>query len=69
MLDQILTTTPRWVWTLLIALLHETGVGLGFSALYGFFSGVFLARAARLWRLALASEEAGTARTACAIQA
>ena len=32
---------------------HEAIFTLGFSALYGAFSGVFAARAARLWRLAL----------------
>lgn len=34
-------------------LAHEAVFTLGFSALYGAFSGVFAARAARLWRLAL----------------
>jgi hypothetical protein len=34
-------------------LLHEALFTLGFSALSGAFSGVFAARAARLWRLAL----------------
>jgi hypothetical protein len=33
-------------------LAHEAVFTLGFSALYGAFSGVFAARAARLWRLA-----------------
>lgn len=51
------------------ALLHETGVGLCFSALYGVFSGIFLARAARLWRLVLASEDAGNEGTACTTRA
>ena len=35
------------------ALLHDTAFTLGFSALYGAFSGTFAARAARLLRLAL----------------
>jgi hypothetical protein len=34
------------------ALVHEASFSLGFAMLYGAFSGVFLARAARLWRLA-----------------
>ena len=34
-------------------LMHEATFTLGFSALYGAFSGVFAARAIRLWRLAL----------------
>ena len=34
-------------------LAHEATFTLGFSALYGAFSGVFAARAIRLWRLAL----------------
>ncbi len=37
-------------------LAHEAGFSLGFALLYGAFSGVFLARAARLWRLALQLE-------------
>jgi hypothetical protein len=35
-------------------LMHEATFTLGFSALNGAFSGVFAARAIRLWRLALA---------------
>jgi hypothetical protein len=35
------------------ALAIDAGFSLGFSALYGAFSGVFLARAGRLWRLAM----------------
>ena len=35
------------------ALARETGFSLGFAMLYGGFSGVFLARATQLWRLAL----------------
>jgi hypothetical protein len=38
------------------ALAREAAFALGFSALYGGFSGVFAARAARLWRLALAQD-------------
>ena len=38
------------------ALSHEAGFSLGFAMLYGGFSGVFLARAARLWHLALQLE-------------
>ncbi len=34
-------------------LAFDAGFSLGFSALYGAFSGVFLARAGRLWRLAM----------------
>ncbi len=35
------------------ALVHEAGFSLGFATLYGAFSGVFLARASHLWRVAL----------------
>ena len=38
------------------ALAREAGFSVGFAMLYGAFSGVFLARAARLWRLALQLE-------------
>lgn len=38
------------------ALAREAAFALGLSALYGAFSGVFAARAARLWRLALAQD-------------
>ena len=38
------------------ALAHEAGFRLAFGALYGAFSGVFAARGARLWRLALRHE-------------
>ena len=34
---------------------HQAAFALGVPALYGAFSGVFAARAARLWRLAAAS--------------
>lgn len=37
------------------ALAHDAGFSLGFATLYGAFAGIFLARAARLWRLALQS--------------
>jgi hypothetical protein len=40
------------------ALAHGSNFALCFSALYGAFSGVFLSRSARLWRLALASNPA-----------
>lgn len=46
------------------ALARDASFGLGFSALYGGFSGVFLARAARLWRLALLQEHSGTSTLA-----
>lgn len=35
------------------ALAHAASFSLGFGALYGAFSGVFLGRAGRLWRLAM----------------
>jgi len=38
------------------ALARDLPVALALSAVYGAFSGVFLARAARLWRLVLAHE-------------
>jgi hypothetical protein len=38
------------------ALAREAAFALGLSALYGAFSGVFAARAARLWRLVLAQD-------------
>ena len=43
------------------ALAHDTLVALGISSLYGVFSGSFIARALRLWRLALAVHAAPTA--------
>ena len=43
------------------ALEHDTLVALGISTLYGVFSGSFIARALRLWRLALAVHAAPTA--------
>ncbi|MBT9507000.1 MAG: hypothetical protein IV109_10400 [Rhodoferax sp.] len=42
------------------ALAHDASFSLAFGALYGAFSGVFLARAARLWRLALQADRPGT---------
>ncbi|MFZ6750270.1 DUF6622 family protein [Undibacterium sp. Ren11W] len=44
------------------ALLHELGFSLSFSALYGAFSGAFLARAARFWRLAMQSPDLSSAQ-------
>ena len=43
------------------ALAHDTLVALGISSLYGVFSGSFIARALRLWRLTLAAHAAPTA--------
>ena len=43
------------------ALAHDVGFRLAFDALYGVFSGVFAARGARLWRLALQHEHAAPA--------
>ena len=43
---------------------HQMGFALGISALYGGFSGIFAARALRLWTLALRSDRA-QGRTAC----
>jgi len=39
------------------ALARDATFSLGFGTLYGAFSGVFLARAARLWRLALQTDQ------------
>ena len=41
------------------ALAHDASFSLAFGALYGAFSGVFLARTARLWRLALQADRLG----------
>jgi hypothetical protein len=46
------------------ALLHEPSFSLSFSALYGAFSGAFLARAARFWRLASQTPDLNAAATA-----
>ena len=42
------------------ALPHQPDFALGISALYGLFSGIFIGRAARLWRLALNSGDQTT---------
>lgn len=41
------------------ALAHDEIFRIAFGALYGAFSGIFLARAARLWRLALHTDHPG----------
>lgn len=41
------------------ALAHNSSFALTIGALYGAFSGIFLARAAKLWRIALAQASAG----------
>ena len=46
------------------ALVHDASFSLSFAALYGAFAGIFLARAARLWRLTLLQEQGGTATLA-----
>ena len=46
------------------ALAHGASFSLGFAALYGAFAGIFLARAARLWRLALLQAHGGTSTLA-----
>lgn len=46
------------------ALAHDASFSLCFAALYGAFAGVFLARAGRLWRLALLPEHSGTSALA-----
>ena len=43
------------------ALAHDAGFTLSFGTLYGAFSGIFAARGARLWRLALRHEHASRA--------
>ena len=42
------------------ALVHDASFSLTFAALYGAFAGIFLARAARLWRLTFLQEHCGT---------
>ncbi|CAN5841224.1 hypothetical protein BH11PSE13_BH11PSE13_16450 [soil metagenome] len=37
-------------------LAHQTSVAVGVSALYGAFTGVFVGRAARLWKLAIRTD-------------
>lgn len=49
------------------ALAQNANFSLCFGALYGAFSGLFLARAARLWRLALASNPARELGTPMAV--
>ncbi len=46
------------------ALAHDTPFSLVFAALYGAFAGIFLARAARLWQLALQQERRDTSTLA-----
>nr|WP_295775852.1 DUF6622 family protein [Rhodoferax sp.] len=41
------------------SLAHNSGFALSIGALYGAFSGIFLARAAKLWRIALTQANAG----------
>jgi hypothetical protein len=43
-------------------LAHELSFSLSCATLYGAFSGIFLARAARLWRLAFWAEKSGTGK-------
>ena len=45
------------------ALAHNSGFALSIGLLYGAFSGVFLARATQLWRVALAQPRADTHKT------
>jgi hypothetical protein len=52
------------VTTMQPALALGTSFSLGFAALYGAFAGIFLARAARLWRLALLQAHGGTSTLA-----
>ncbi|MBO9646909.1 MAG: hypothetical protein J7605_00245 [Variovorax sp.] len=40
---------------------HQTLFSIGISALYGTFTGVFVGRAIRLWRLAMRADAAGVA--------
>ena len=37
-------------------LAHQTPVAVGISALYGAFTGIFVGRAARLWKLAIRTD-------------
>ena len=48
------------------ALAHDSSFALALSLLYGAFSGVFLARATQLWRMALARPEADAHKTSLA---
>lgn len=45
------------------ALVHDSSFALSLGMLYGAFSGVFLARATQLWRLALAQPQADAHKT------
>ena len=45
------------------ALAHDSSFALSIGMLYGAFSGVFLARAAQLWRVALAQPQADAHKT------
>lgn len=42
------------------ALAHDSGFALAIGSIYGAFSGVFMARAAKLWRIALAQADTNT---------
>ena len=46
------------------ALAHDAGFSLVFASLYGAFAGIFLARAARLWQLALQQRRRDTSTLA-----
>ena len=48
------------------SLAHNSSFALSIGALYGAFSGIFLARAAKLWRIALAQGKAGMQKTSLA---
>ena len=52
--------------TLQPALAHDSSFALSIGMLYGAFSGVFLARAAQLWRVALAQPQADAHKTSLA---
>lgn len=49
--------------TMLPALAHDSSFALFIGMLYGAFSGVFLARATQLWRVALAQSRADAQKT------
>jgi hypothetical protein len=48
------------------ALAHNSGFALSIGALYGAFSGIFLARTAKLWRIALAQTNASMQKASLA---
>lgn len=48
------------------ALTHDARFALEIAALYGVFNGLFIARSARLWRMALARQTVATASTQAA---